>query len=639
VTPRAVEVFDRPRHVPPLEERLALLSNRPGGASVSLVEEETLSATPPTKILTDWLSALDAALESGNAEAAAALFASESYWRDFVTFTWNLKTMEGRGEIAQMLTATLPSTRPSNWALVGEATEADGVSEGWITFETAVARGEGHVRLNAEGCWTLLTAITEIKGHEEKTGPTRERGVEHGADSDRKTWLDARREEQAELGYSRQPYCVIIGGGQGGIGLGARLRRLGVPTIIVERNERPGDSWRKRYKSLCLHDPVWYDHLPYLPFPDHWPVFSPKDKIGDWLEMYTKVMELNYWSSTRCVSASFDDTCGRWSVTVERAGEEVVLEPTQLVLATGMSGVPNVPEFAGADRFQGDLHHSSRHPGGEPYAGKRCVVIGSSNSAHDICADLWEHGADVTMVQRSSTHVARSDTLMDLALGGLYSEEAVAAGVTTHTADMIFASLPYRVLPALQVPVYAEIKDRDQAFYDRLEQAGFMLDFGEDDSGLFLKYLRRGSGYYIDVGASELIATGDIKLKSGITVTELTENEVRFSDDSALEADLVVLATGYGSMNGWAAQLISQQMADTVGKCWGMGSNTTRDPGPWEGELRNMWKPTQQEGLWFHGGNLHQSRHYSIYLSLQLKARMEGIPTPVYGLQEVHHLD
>lgn len=64
----------------------------------------------------------------------------------------------------------------------------------------------------------------------------------------------------------------------------------------------------------------------------------------------------------------------------------------------------------------------------------------------------------------------------------------------------------------------------------------------------------------------------------------------------------------------------------------------TEDPGPWEGEQRNMWKPTRQEALWFHGGNLHQSRHYSQFLSLQLKARMEGIPTPVYGLQEVHHL-
>ncbi len=100
---------------------------------------------------------------------------------------------------------------------------------------------------------------------------------------------------------------------------------------------------------------------------------------------------------------------------------------------------------------------------------------------------------------------------------------------------------------------------------------------------------------------------------------------------------MIVYATGYGSMNGWAAKLISQDVADKVGKCWGLGSDTTKDPGPWEGELRNMWKPTQQEALWFHGGNLHQSRHYSLYLALQLKARMEGLPTPVFGLGPAHH--
>jgi len=440
---------------------------------------------------------------------------------------------------------------------------------------------------------------------------------------------------------------VIIGGGQGGIGLGARLKRLGVPTIIIEKNARPGDSWRNRYKSpgdswrnryksLCLHDPVWYDHLPYLPYPDNWPVFAPKDKIGDWLEMYTRVMELNYWSSTVCNKAEYDEDSGKWTVQVERDGKPVVLKPKQLVLATGMSAVPNIPDLPGMDSFKGDIHHSSKHPGGKRYAGKKAVVIGSNNSAHDICADLWEHGAEVTMVQRSSTHIAKSETLMDLALGGLYSEQAVANGITTHMADMIFASLPYRILPGLQVPVYAAMKERDQVLYERLEKAGFMLDFGEDDSGLFCKYLRRGSGYYIDVGASELVANGDIKIKTGQT-ERITETGVVVEDGTEIPADVIVLATGYSSMNGWAAQLISQEVADKVGKVWGMGSDTTKDPGPWEGELRNMWKPTQQPGLWFHGGNLHQSRHYSSYLSLQLKARMEEIPTPVYGLQEVYH--
>ena len=588
--------------------------------------------------INEWLSKLDSALKNRDSKAAAELFAEESYWRDFVTFTWNLKTLEGRDEISSMLDATLDTVQPANWTLEGDASEADGITEGWVRFETASARGEGHLRLNSDGqAWTFLTAAYELKGHEEAKGATRPKGVEHGARGKHKNWLEKKLQEEAELGYKKQPYCVIIGGGQGGIGLGARLRRLNVPTIIIEKNERAGDSWRNRYKSLCLHDPVWYDHLPYLPYPDHWPVFAPKDKIGDWLEMYAKIMELNYWSSTVCNKAEYDEAKAEWSVHVKRDGQEVVLKPKQLVMATGMSAVPMVPKFPGMDSFKGEIHHSSKHPGGDQYAGKKAVVIGSNNSAHDICADLWENGADVTMVQRSSTHIAKSETLMDLALGGLYSEQAVANGITTHTADMIFASLPYRILPGLQVPVYAEMKERDKDLYERLEKAGFMLDFGEDGSGLFCKYLRRGSGYYIDVGASELIANGDIKLKTG-QVESITENSVVLADGSEIEADLIVLATGYSSMNGWVAQLISQEMADKVGKVWGMGSDTKKDPGPWEGELRNMWKPTQQPGLWFHGGNLHQSRHYSSYLSLQLKARMEGIPTEVYGQQEVHHL-
>lgn len=592
----------------------------------------------PTQRAARWLSELESALTRNEAEAAAALFDdTDSYWRDLVAFTWNITTVEGRDAIADMLQATLGDTRPGAWRLAGDATEADGVTEAWFTFETAVGRGKGLVRLKGDRAWTMLTTLQELKGHEERRGPTREPGVAHGVEPGRPSWAERRADEQRRLGYEEQPYCVIVGGGQGGIALGARLRRLGVPTIIVERNARPGDSWRKRYRSLCLHDPVWYDHLPYLPFPEHWPVFSPKDKLGDWLEMYTRVMELNYWGSTTAERAAYDEVAGEWTVEVDRGGEKVTLRPKQLVLATGMSGMPHIPAFAGQDVFRGEQHHSSRHPGAEEYRGKRCVVIGSNNSAHDIAAALFEHGADVTMVQRSSTHVVRSETLMEIGLGALYSEQAVANGISHDIADLIFASVPYKVLPELQKPLYARMKERDAAFYDWLERAGFMLDWGDDGSGLFLKYLRRGSGYYIDVGASELVADGEIKLKSGVEVDHLTAEAVVLADGTELAADLVVYATGYGSMNGWAAQLISQEVADKVGKCWGLGSATAKDPGPWEGELRNMWKPTRQEGLWFHGGNLHQSRHYSQFLALQLKARQEGLATPVYGLAEVHH--
>jgi putative flavoprotein involved in K+ transport len=594
-------------------------------------------ATHPTQAASAWLADFMSALERRDVDAAVALFEPECYWRDLVAFTWNIRTQEGPQAIRAMLEARLADTKPSAFAVEGAATEAGGVVEAWFTFETAVARGRGHLRLRDGKAWTLLTTMTELKGFEERTGERRVKGAEHGVQRGRKSWLEQREDEAATLGHTEQPYVVIVGGGQGGIALGARLRRLGVPAIIVEKNARPGDSWRNRYKSLCLHDPVWYDHLPYLPFPDHWPVFAPKDKIGDWLEMYVKVMELNYWGSTTAKHARYDAAKQEWEVVVQRDGHDITLRPKELVFALGVSGYPNLPKIPGAQTFEGEQHHSSRHPGPEAYAGKKCVVLGSNNSAHDICAALWEHGADVTMIQRSSTHIAPSDSLMELALGGLYSEAAVKAGVTTDKADLIFASVPYKIMAPMQVPVYDEMKKRDADLYARLEKAGFMLDFGPDGSGLFMKYLRRGSGYYIDVGASELVADGSIKLRSGVSIDHIDPHSVTLSDGTELAADLIVYATGYGSMNGWLADLISPEVADRVGKVWGLGSDTPKDPGPWEGELRNMWKPTQVPHLWFHGGNLHQSRHYSQFLALQLKARREGIATPVYALAASHH--
>ena len=592
----------------------------------------------PNQTASAWLADFTSALERNDVEAAVALFEPDSYWRDLVSFTWNICTQEGPQAIREMLTARLADTRPTNFALEGQASEAGGITDAWFTFETVVARGRGHLRLRGGKAWTLLTTMTELKGFEERTNERRVKGAEHGPQPGRKSWLEKREEEAARLGYAEQPYVVIVGGGQGGIALGARLRRLGVSAIIVDKNPRPGDSWRNRYKSLCLHDPVWYDHLPYLPFPNDWPVFAPKDKIGDWLEMYTKVMELNYWGGAVAKSAQFDEAKQEWAVTVLRDGAEVVLRPKQLVFALGVSGYPVTPSLPGADTFKGDQHHSSKHPGPEAYAGKKCVVLGSNNSAHDICAALWENGADVTMVQRSSTHIAPSDSLMELALGGLYSEQAVKNGIDHHMADLIFASLPYQIMATLQIPVYDEMKKRDADLYARLEKAGFMLDFGVDGSGLFMKYLRRGSGYYIDVGASELVANGSVKLNSGVSIERVNPTSVTLTDGTVLPADLLVYATGYGSMNGWLADIISPAVADKVGKCWGLGSDTPKDPGPWEGELRNMWKPTQVANLWIHGGNLHQSRHYSQFLALQLKARMEGLDTPVYKLAPSYHV-
>ena len=497
--------------------------------------EPSVDLTPQQRV-DAWLADFETALAVRDVPRAAAKFATDSFWRDLVAFTWNLKTVEGRDGVADLLTERLAGTDPSHFrtreAPVQDGSGAEAVTSAFIEFETSVGRGIGHLRLKSDAgtdvAWTFLTALQELKGHEERKGPSRVMGAVHGSDPDPRSWAEKKAEEDASLGRTVQPYILVVGGGQGGIALGARLRQLGVPALVVDKHDRPGDQWRKRYKSLCLHDPVWYDHLPYLPFPQNWPVFAPKDKIGDWLEFYTRVMEVPYWSKTSCTSARYDGE--RWTVEVDRDGEKVTLNPTHLVLATGMSGKPSIPTLPGQDEFAGEQHHSSAHPGPDRYAGKKVVVIGSNNSAHDICKALVENGIDTTMVQRSSTHIVRSDSLMEIGLGDLYSERALAAGMTTEKADLTFASLPYRIMHEFQIPLYDQMRERDKDFYDRLTAAGFELDWGDDGSGLFMKYLRRGSGYYIDVGACDLVADGSIKLAHG-DVERLTADSVILADE------------------------------------------------------------------------------------------------------------
>ncbi|MBM3611763.1 MAG: NAD(P)/FAD-dependent oxidoreductase [Alphaproteobacteria bacterium] len=577
-----------------------------------------------------WLGALDRALAAGDAAAAAALFPAGGFWRDLLAFTWNIKTFEGPDEIRAMLAATLADARPRGWRLAGPI-EAEGDGEAApIVFETASGIGTGRLVMRGGQVSVLLTALDDLRGHEEPRGARRPDGIVHKADRARRTWSENRAAETARLGHDEQPYVVIIGGGQGGIALGARLRQLGVPAIIIEKNARAGDSWRNRYRSLVLHDPVWYDHMPYLNYPENWPVFTPKDKMGDWLEAYAKIFELNIWTSTSCERAHYDAASGIWTVEVLREGRRHVLRPRQLVFATGAYGPPRTIDWPGAADFAGTLMHSSAYQQGAPFAGKRCVVVGAASSAHDVAVDLWEAGGEVTMVQRTPTTVVRSETLMELGFA-IYSEEAVARGITVEKADMISAATPFRMFADQQIALYREIRARDADFYARLAASGFALDFGEDDSGLMMKALRTASGYYIDVGASELIASGQIGVVSGAGVARVEAGGLRLEDGRFVAADVIVACTGYQSMNETVAGIVSRQEADAVGPCWGLGSGVRGDPGPWQGELRNMWKPTAVEALWFHGGNLALSRFYSRFVALQLKARMEGIPTPVYG--------
>ena len=585
--------------------------------------------TAPAAEAAAWLAMFSDTLAKGDIAATLELFAEDCYWRDIVAFTWNVKTMEGKAAIAAMLEATLEATKPFNWQVESASGSRSEALQVWFSFATSIGQGRGLFTLESGRCRTILTTLQSLDGHEEALGPTRPMGVRHGADRKRETWSEVRAREEAGFAEGTDPYCLIIGGGQGGIMLGARLKQLGVPTVIVEKNLRAGDSWRNRYRSLVLHDPVWYDHLPYIPFPAHWPVFTPKDKMGDWLEMYVKVMELTYWGSTECVSASFDQVGKRWTVKLLRDGKPMTLRPAQLVFATGAYGPPKFIQLAGADTFKGEILHSSQYSDGAKYKGNKVVVIGAASSGHDVSVDLWEAGADVTMVQRSPTTVVRSETLMELAFD-TYSEAAVAAGIDVDAADLLGAATPFALQPQKQRALYDKIRVRDAAFYGKLQATGFLLDFGPDETGLMMKAYRTGSGYYVDVGASQLIIDGEIKIKAGVEIDTLTPTGIRFADGTEIAADVIIQSTGFQSMHEVVARIVSREVADEIGTCWGLGSGTRNDPGPWHGELRNMYKPVAQENLWFQGGNLALSRFFSKFVALQIKARMAGFDTPVY---------
>lgn len=394
---------------------------------------------------------------------------------------------------------------------------------------------------------------------------------------------------------------------------------LGVDTLVVDQNERVGDNWRKRYRQLVLHDPIWYDHMPYLHFPAHWPIFTPKDKLAQFFEAYTALLELNVWTSTELVHTKWDDAKKIWTVILNRkradgTSEIRTFHPRHLIQATGHSGKKNQPAMKGIENFKGlRICHSSEHPGArENSQGKKAVVVGSCNSAQDIAQDFLEKGYDVTIVQRSSTHVVSSKAITEIAFKGFYAED----GPPVDDADMMLHSLPTSVLKAVQIGIGALQTDFDKDMLDGLAKAGFKVDRGPDDAGLFFKYFQRGGGYYIDVGACKLIADGKIKVKQGQEIDEVLPHGLRFADGTELQADEIVLATGYQNMRTQTRTMFGDEVADRVTDVWGFNE---------EGEMRTIWQRSGHPGFWFHGGNLALCRYYSRFLALQIKGLEEGL--------------
>jgi cation diffusion facilitator CzcD-associated flavoprotein CzcO len=589
----------------------------------------TDAVDPPVDPVVDaWTARFSTALEARDPAALAECFVEDGYWRDILAFDWTFRTMSGRKEIAGAFAAGLAATQPHGVRrAVGRAAprlvkrSGRRVIEAYFDFDTAVGRVSTFVRLLLDAAepeesraWLMLTALQEIRGFAERVGDRRPTGTEYSRNFAGDNWLDRRVNTAAFA--DREPEVLIVGGGQCGLILAARLGQIGVDALVVERNARIGDNWRQRYHSLTLHNEVWANSMPYIPFPPTWPTFLPKDKLAGWLEAYAEFMELNVWTGAEFVSGTYEDSTGRWQACVRRGDEpERTFSVPHVVMATGsVSGIPHRPSLPGLERFTGDVIHSSEYAKGRRYRGAKAIVVGTGNSGHDVAQDLHSNGAaQVAMVQRSPTCVVSlvpSGTMVY----ALYSE-----GPDVDDIDLITAAVPYPVLRETYQWLTKKTCALDKDLLDGLHAAGFETDFEPDGTGFHMRYLRYGGGYYINVGCSELISDGSVGLVQMRDVEEFVEIGLRCRDGRVLEADLVVLATGYENLREGIRRLLGDEVAERVGHVWGFDEH---------GFMRNMWRRTPQPGLWLMGGALNDARLYSRFLALQIKAELEGILAP-----------
>jgi cation diffusion facilitator CzcD-associated flavoprotein CzcO len=568
-----------------------------------------------------WLEKFEAACKAQDAGAAAALFTADGLWRDLLAFTWTIETMSGRAAIEDRLRQTLartlavdfripPQRTPPRWLDRAGSECIDAIFE----FDTAFGHGNGILRLVPDPqkpsrllAWTLTTTLEELRGHEEAL-THRGENIESTRDFGAANWAD-RLAAQRRFA-DRDPAVLVVGGGQAGLSIAARLGQLGVDTLIVDRHARIGDNWRTRYHSLTLHNEVYVNHLPYLPFPPTFPVYIPKDKLANWFEFYVEAMELNFWTGTELAGGSYDEQRQQWNVTLKRSDNSTrVVHPRHLIFATGVSSIPVTPQLPGLDRFAGTVVHSGDLKNAEQWQGRKALVLGTGTSGHDVAQELQAHGADVTIIQRSRTYVVSLKEAQSVY--AVYSE-----GIPFEDCDLLATSFPYPVLRRSYQLSTARGREVDKALIEALDKRGFRQWAGEDETGFQMMYLRRGGGYYFNVGCSELIISGAVKLLQFADIDRFVAEGVRLKDGSIVPAELLVLATGYKNQQDTVRLYLGATIADKIGPVWGF------DEG---GELCNMWRRTAQQGLWFTAGSLAQCRIFSRYLAIQIKALEEGL--------------
>lgn len=546
------------------------------------------------------------------------LFFEDSHWRDILALTWKIQTVSGKSKIIEDLYNNILDVSAKDFQIDQERTPPREVIRGGksvieviLKFNTKFGECEGIVRLYEDHeeqrqfkAWSFLTALSELNNSNNKELEKYQNTLEGP------NWLDKRNKDR--LFNNREPEVIVVGSGQAGLSIAARLKQQDIDTLIVDKNERVGDNWRNRYHSLKLHNQTHVNHLPYMPFPSTWPTYIPKDKLAGWFEYYVESMELNVWTNTRFIGAEYKEDKKYWNVKLKLPdGIIKVMKPKHIVMAVGVSSVPNRTKITGINDYKGKVIHSVDYDSGKDYNGKNVLVYGTGTSAHDVAQDLYVHGANVKIVQRSPSMVVNVEPSAQLPYQ-LYSE-----GPNIDDCDLITISTPLQVLKKTHQLLTEKTKRIDKPLLDKLTSVGFNLEYGEENSGWQFKYLTRGGGYYFNVGASDLIADGKIKVIQFSDIEKFVSPGIEMKSGEKFNIDLMVTATGYKGQEYVVEELFGKSVVDKIGPIWGFDDERQ--------ELRNMWMQTKQPGLWFHAGSLAQCRIFSKFLALQIKAIQDGI--------------
>ncbi|MFW6868064.1 FAD-dependent oxidoreductase [Nocardioides sp. CPCC 206347] len=564
--------------------------------------------------VTGWLTAFQDLLSAQDFAGLADLFVADSHWRDMGAFTWDLGNVSGIDTIEKLMKASVVDVQPTEFRLSPERSapkrivrSGREVVEAFISFRTKAGYGTGVVRLleTEDGlkAWMLLTRLEGIVGAEKR----RPRGAGFDRSGDL-SWHDVRKQRASYA--DRDPEVVVVGGGHHGLFSAVHLQSLGADVLVVDRFPRAGDNWRTRYASLALHNETDMVHFPGLPFPDTYPQYLPKDLLADWIELYVEAMQLNYWSATDFVSGEYHEASGKWQVVLRLAdGTERTMHPRHVVMATGgVGGRPYRPEMPGLDSFAGNTLHTKEFSQGADHAGQRVLVVGVGTSGHDTARELHLNGAQVAMLQRSPV------TVVDLETTKLCYPPAFFDGTPLAEADfMSMAGWAYPVLKSGLRQLGQMCIDQDEELLQSLEAAG--LRIRRPENGFLWQVYETFAGYYFNVGASELIISGDIQVHQAEDVVSFVPEGLAMSGGQILPFDTVILATGYMNQRYETEALFGRDVADRVGDIGGFDE---------VGELRNTYKPTAQPGLWFTSSGFASGRHLAPSMAAMIKGQLDG---------------